>query len=188
MEVYLAARDLAGFAVGTHQFIIIMLSGNSHPEAKLLGSRVLPKNIGNSKIGYVIGAQNRGNLVVEFFEKSDYQATLEFFEPKRISTLKSDFDTQISKVRFKKSNNIDGIRQLLNLVNYYSINQSMGRVKYPTGGFGYNSNSWAQSIIKHSGGIGLKNFDGIDIGHDKEIPKTYFTPICPSKPRPRLNK
>ena len=71
MPVYIAARDLDGFAIGTHQFIIIEDKSNPHPAAKLDDKVISPKNLGKGKIGYVIGAHNQSNLVVQYFEKSD---------------------------------------------------------------------------------------------------------------------
>jgi len=78
MAVYVGARDLAGNLafIGTHQFLVIMPDSGSVPPAVLPSGKIIfPKNLGNEKLGYVIGAQNRGRLVVEYFEKSDYIAT-----------------------------------------------------------------------------------------------------------------
>lgn len=98
MPVYLAARDLAGLPIGTHQFIIIENQANPYPAPKINGQTINLKSLGNGKSGYVIGTHNRDNLAVEFFEKSDYEATLEYFDKKRLSFFKSDFDTEVIKV------------------------------------------------------------------------------------------
>ncbi len=98
--IYIAARDLAGLPFGTHQFIIIENETNPYPPAKLDGKIIALKNLGNGKLGYVIGAHNKNNLAVEYFEKSDYAATLEYFDKKRVRFYKSDFSTEVIQVNF----------------------------------------------------------------------------------------
>jgi hypothetical protein len=71
MAVYLAARDLAGAPLGTHQFLIVVSESNPYPPARLGGTLIYSKDLGKGTMGYVIGAHNRGTLVVEYFEKSD---------------------------------------------------------------------------------------------------------------------
>lgn len=187
MPVYIAARDLAGLPIGTHQYIVIEITGNHFSTARQNGKTIHPRKLGPNKIGYVIGAQNRGNLQVEFFEKSDYQATLEHFDNSKRSWYKSDFDAELIAVKFPKKSEQEAIVKIYNMIDYYTINQELDRIKYPTGGLGFNSNSWAQTIIELAGGIKPSNLNGLDISHDKRIPKTYFDPVCPIKPRPKLN-
>jgi len=187
MPIYISARDLAGLPIGTHQFIIIEFQSNSYPPAKLGDKTIQPKMLGNGNVGYVIGAQNRGNLQVEFFEKSDYQATLEYFDRKRLSFFKSDFDTEARIVNFQKIGEQNAIREILRLVDTYHINQTIDKIKYPTAGLGYNSNSWAQTVIELAGGKIDSDMSGWDVSNGKRIPKTYFVPVCPAEPRPELN-
>ena len=187
MPIYIAARDLAGLPIGTHQFIIIENQSNPHPAAKLFNEVIYPKKLGNGKLGYVVGAQNRKNLAVEFFEKSDYEATLEHFDKKRLSFFKSDFDTEVIKVKFPKTNENAAIKKLFQLIDAYHINQMMDKIKYPTAGFGFNSNSWAQTIIELTGGKVQSDLSGFDISNKKRIPKTYFDSICLPDPRPVIN-
>ncbi len=83
MSIYIAARDLAGLVpIGTHQFIIIDDLSTPYQNGMLEDKIVSPKNLGNGKLGYVIGAHNRKNLAAVYFEKNDYEATLEYFDKK----------------------------------------------------------------------------------------------------------
>ncbi|MBL1259303.1 MAG: hypothetical protein COB33_002080 [Thiotrichaceae bacterium] len=116
MPVYIAARDLDGFPIGTHQFIIIEEQSNPHPVATLGGKFISLRTLGNGKVGYVIGTHNRGNLAVEFFEESDYEATLEYF------------DTEVIQVKFPKVHDQIAIRKILKLVDNYYINQSLDKI------------------------------------------------------------
>ncbi len=52
------------------------------------------------------------NLIVEYFEKSDYKATLEYFDKKRVRFYKSDYDTEVIKVIFPKKNEQIAIREI----------------------------------------------------------------------------
>lgn len=188
MSIYIAARDLAGMVpIGTHQFIIIDNLSTPYQSAKLAGETIRPKPLGNGKLGYVIGAHNRGNLEAIYFEKNDYEATLEYFDKKRVRFFKSDFDTEILKVKFPNINEKTAILKIIRIVDAYSINQSMDKIAYPPAGFGFNSNSWAQTVIQLAGGKVQSDLNGFDISNNKRIPKTYFTPICPVKPRPIIN-
>ncbi len=188
MSIYIAARDLAGIVpIGTHQFIIIDNLSKPYQNGMLSGKIVSSKNLGNGKLGYVIGAHNRGNLEVIYFEKSDYEATLEYFDKKRVNFFKSDFDTEVIKVKFPNVNEQAATLEIIRLVNAYSINQSMDKIAYPSAGFGFNSNSWAQTAIELAGGIVQSDLKGVDISNEKRIPRTYFMPICPLKPRPKIN-
>ena len=187
MAIYIAARDLAGLPIGTHQFLIIESNSNPHPAARIKDKLVYPKNLGNGKLGYVVGAHNRDNLSVIYFEKSDYEATLEHYDKNRLSFYKSDFDTEVVKVTYSKVMDDEAIKLVFNLIENYNTNQSMDKIMYPTAGFGFNSNSWAQTIIELSGGIVISDLGGIDISSDKRIPKTYFEPICPIERRPKIN-
>ncbi len=187
MSIYLAARDLANVPIGTHQFIIIVIKSNPYPKASLNGNVIPPKNLGKGNIGYVIGAQNRGNLEVEFFENSDFQATLEYFDKSKTHFYKSDFDTQVKLVKFPGKSSQQATREILRLISAYHTNQTMDKIKYPTAGIGFNSNSWAQSVIQLAGGKVDSDMSGLDISHDKRIPKTYFDPVCLPYPRPTLN-
>ncbi len=187
MPVYIAARDLDGLAIGTHQFIVIETKSNPHPAAKLDNKVIFPQNLGNGKLGYVFGAHNQTNLVVEYFEKSDYKATLEFFDKKRVKFYKSDYDTEIIKVKFPQKHEQIAIREIFNLANTYFVNQSIDKIKYPPLGLGFNSNSWVQTVIGLVGGKAPNDLKGFDVSSNKTIPKTYFMPFCPVNPRPIIN-
>ncbi|MBL1259698.1 MAG: hypothetical protein COB33_004085 [Thiotrichaceae bacterium] len=188
MSIYIAARDLDGMVpIGTHQFIIIDGLSNPYESGRLENKIISPKNLGNGKLGYVIGAHNRGNLEAIFFEKSDYEATLEYFDRKRVSFFKSDFDTEVIKVKFPNADKKVATSIIIRIVNAYSVNQSMDKIAYPPLGFGFNSNSWAQTVIELAGGVVQSDLKGVDISNKKRIPRTYFMSVCPEKPRPKIN-
>ena len=125
--------------------------------------------------------------MVEYFEKSDYKATLEYFDKKQVRFYKADYDTEIIKVNFLKKNEQIAIRKVFGLVSAYHLNQSIDKIKYPPGGLGFNSNSWAQTVIELAGGKVKSDLKGFDIGNKKRIPKTYFLPHCPVIKRPTIN-
>ena len=186
MTVYIAARDLAGLPIGTHQFIIVENVENPYPPAKLGSDTIYAKNLGGGKTGYVVGAQNRGNLAVEYFEPGDYQAAQEYYDPSKRGFW-SDFDTEVIAVKFPGINLALAVRRLFTLIDNYHINQTMDRIKYPTAGMGFNSNSWAQTVIELAGGKVTSNMSGLDISHEKRIPRTYFEAVCPVVRRPKVN-
>lgn len=191
MPIYLGARDLAGMFVGTHQFIVLVSDkllvsrtvGLTNVEAKFIG-----KKDEKPLYGIVIGAQNRGNLVLEFFEKSDYQATMEYFGGQDTKWYQSDFDAEMLEVDFGTTAEQAAIDAVLFRTGTFLLNQSLDPIRYPTNGFGYNSNSWAQSVIQYAGGKVVDDLGGLDVGSSKRIPQTYFEPFCPVNRRPKVNK
>lgn len=189
MTVYLGARDLNGMFVGTHQFLVL-INDSLLVSQKISGldasAKFLGKKNGKYIYGVVIGAQNRGNLAVEFFENSDYLATKEYFGGSDTKWYKSDFDAEMYEVGFDLPDSV-AIKQILFRVETFIINQTMDPIRYPTAGLGFNSNSWAQSVIQYAGGKVQENVTGADVASDKRIPQTYFEPICPIKKRPKLN-
>ncbi len=191
MAVYVAARDLAGRIafIGTHQFIIIVPDSGSTPPIKVAnGKSLFPKNLGNGKFGYVIGAQNKGRLVVEFFEVSDYRATLEYFNPKKYRKWhKPDLDAELKLVKHQGTDS-EFIRRILFLVNNYIINEQEDNIPYPFAGLSVNSNSWAQSLIHVAKGQVGSNFSGLDASHTLRVPPIYFQAYCPRVPRPKVNQ
>lgn len=186
MTIYVGARDLSGLPFGTHQFVVITYSSRKSIK---IGRRVYEtKRLGQNVYGIVIGAQNRGTLNVEIFEGADTLAAQEHFGEAKKTWYKSDYDTEIQLVKFNGAElSLEHESKLISLVDAYLINQSLDPINYPTAGAGYNSNSWAQSLIEHAGGKVRENMKGLDIFHNRRIPETYFTPICPSKPRVKLN-
>lgn len=188
MSIYIAARDLAGLVpIGTHQFIIIDNLSNPYQVGMLENKVIHPKNLGNGTLGYVIGAHNRKNLEAIYFEKSDYEATLEYFDKKRVSFFKPDFDTEVIKVKFPNVDEKSATAKIIRIINAYSINQSIDSIAYPSSGFGFNSNSWAQTVIELIGGVVKSDLKGLDISNEKRIPATYFMSVCLAKPRPKIN-
>lgn len=191
MAVYVAARDLAGKIafIGTHQFLIIIPDSGSTPPVRMTNGKVVyPKNIDKGKFGYVIGAQNKGRLVVEFFEASDYRATLEHFNPKKYRKWhKPDLDAELKLVKYKGTDS-EFIRRILFLVSNYIINEQEDNIPYPFAGLSVNSNSWAQSLILAANGQVSSNFSGFDASHTLRIPPIYFQAFCPKNPRPSVNQ
>ena len=187
MTIYVGARDLSGLPIGTHQFIVITFPNQ---QLIMIGKRVyVAKLLGPKVYGIVVGAQNRGTLNVEVFEKADTLAAQEYFGGVKKVWYKSDFDTQMNIVKFNDSElSLHHERKMVSLIDAYHTNQTLDPIRYPTAGAGFNSNSWAQSVIEYSGGKVESNMKGLDIFHKYRIPKTYFIPYCPSEPRVKLNQ
>jgi len=187
MAVYIGARDLSGFPLGTHQFIVITFP---NPVALMVGDQVFATKILGPRLnGIVIGAHDRGTLNVEVFERGDTIAAKEFFGGSKASWSKWDYDAELRVVKFNGADfSLHGERKLISLVSAYLINQTLDPISYPTGGIGFNSNSWVQSAIEYSGGKVNGNMKGLDIYHKKRIPETYFLPFCPPNPRIKLNQ
>lgn len=186
MPVYIGARDLSGMAIGTHQFIVIAKQGAFTPQ-QIGFKSILARHLGKGHYGIVIGAQNRGKLVVEFFEKGDFTAAQEHFGAISTKWYKSDYDAEVHQVNFPKLSDKIAIDKVIMRIESYLLNQAQDPIRYPTAGLGVNSNSWAQSVIEYAGGKGMQNFDGFDVSHTRRIPKTYFEPICLPIARPIVN-
>jgi len=188
MTVYIGARDLKDVPFGTHQFLVITYPSQT---SELIGSRgYITQMLGPNVNGLVIGAHSANNLVVKMFEEADTNAAKEYFGAREVKWYKSDYDTEIRLVKFKGSEfSLHGQREIVRLVHIYINNQQLDPIKYPTAGFGFNSNSWVQSVIEFAGGVidGGGNMKGFDIYNKKRIPKTYFTPYCPEIPRVKIN-
>lgn len=171
--VYVAARDLAGAAfVGTHQYIILV------PENPSAFSASTKLSDGSKVI--ILGAHNTGRLQVKPFEASDTAATEEYVNPAaNVSSFLPDFDTQVDRVLL--TGGVDAtISRIIAAVNRYVSYEATHPLIYPTGGTfggsGYNSNSWAQSVIEYTVGRGRvrENFTGLDTLATQRIPKVYF--------------
>jgi hypothetical protein len=186
MSVYIGARDLSGVPLGTHQFIVLHFSEPQFP-IHISGMVYHTKYLGDGHYGVVIGAQNRGSLVVEIAEKGDLLATREYFGAANTSIFKPDFSSQLRLVDYGTVPDAEAKRRVMQLATNFRLNQAISPIPYPFMGLGYNSNSFVQSLIRHSGGNVDTNMNGWDVSHDKVIPKTYFEAQCPVKPRPTLN-
>jgi len=186
MAIYVGARDLSGLAVGTHQFIVITYQNPIFP-LNIGLSKIPTKQLGGGVRGIVIGAQNRGTLAVEFFEKGDLTAAMEFFGSVETKWHTPDYDAQLIKVKYDSMPEQEAKRRVISLIDSYILNQTTDPIRYPTAGFGVNSNSWAQSVIEYSGGKVSGDMKGLDISNSKRVPRTYFMPFCTSKPRIKVN-
>jgi hypothetical protein len=187
MAVYLAPRELAGSPLGTHPFLIVVSESNPYPPARLGGTSIYSEDLGEGTMVYVIGTHNRGTLVVEYFEKSDHEATREHFDPSLVKWYRPDSDTEVVRVHFGKVDDATAVKQVFDFVDTFYLDRSMDPIKYPTAGLGDNSNSWAQTVILLAGGRVKLNLKGLDVAHDERIPATCFVPICPVERRPILN-
>jgi hypothetical protein len=133
------------------------------------------QDLGNGTMGFIIGAHNvNDRLQVVPFQKADFQAAKEYFNPKgNIKWYKSDFDTEVEEVCSNKSDT-QLINDILNSSNKYSQNERKKNISYPTPGFGVNSNSWVQSIIEYNKGSVKEDFSGRDWGASRRISRHYF--------------
>lgn len=115
MTIYVGARDLSGLAIGTHQFIVITFE-NPTPPLKMAFSNIPVKMLGNDVRGIVIGAQNRGKLAVEFYEKGDLTAAMEFFGGVETKWHTSDYDAQLIKVEYDSLPEQEAKKRILSLI------------------------------------------------------------------------
>lgn len=189
MTIYLGSRDLNSVLtpIGTHQFIVLtgfyLMSCRvfSAVEAQAC---FLGRKDGQDVYGVVVGAQNRnGRLEVEYFEDADRKAAMEFFGGEAVSAFRSDFDTEMFDASFGSLSDSAAIERVLWRIENYRINVSNDPIKYPTAGLGFNSNSWAQTVIQCAGGSTTENTTGLDWGSNKRIPEIYFEPYCASRPK-----
>jgi len=74
------------------------------------------------------------------------------------------------------------------MINNYIINEQDDNIPYPFMALSYNSNSWAQSLIKAAGGTVEQNFKGFDVSNSLRIPLINFQSMCPKSSRPRINQ
>ena len=194
-RVYSAARDLNEFPIGTHQFAILIPDNpKDFDDNKLKELGVEPmRDLGNGDKGWVIGGHKKEDnkdeyyLRAEFFEKSDIEATREFFDPKIVKWYKSDFDTEVSLVKHKGKTDTEYITDLLKNTKNYQYNQSSMPILYPKPIDQYakgtwNSNSWNNSNLRHAGGTEYQtDFKGMDAARDNIIPKHYFNDLHSSE-------
>tara|TARA_Y100000389_G_scaffold145310_1_gene143805 strand:- start:587 stop:1243 length:657 start_codon:yes stop_codon:yes gene_type:complete len=199
--LYAAARDLAtrnrkGELVGsnlpgTHQFSILAPDNPEDFTPELLSEIGAPpmQDLGDGTMGWVVGAHNRADasdnfnlLLAEFNEGSDFIATQEFMNPDKYKVWhKRDFDTEAHIVNHPGLTDTQLITNVLqNTVNYQN---NMISIPYPklistiSDNSIINSNSWNQSILKHSGAMGYpNNFNGADLGTQNLLIKQYFEP------------
>ena len=187
MTIYLGSRDLNGVPIGTHQFIVLtgfyLMSCRAFSAVEAQ-ARFLGRKDGQDVYGVVVGAQNiNGRLVAEYFEKSDLKATMEFFGGEAVSAFRSDFDTEMFEAGFGSLSDTAAIERVIWRIENYRINVRNDPIKYPTAGLGFNSNSWAQTVIQCSGGSATENTAGLDWASNKRIPETYFEPYCTARPK-----
>jgi hypothetical protein len=189
--LYAAARDLKGVPIGTHQFSILAPDNPEDFTPELLSEIGAPpmQDLGDGTMGWVVGAHNRADasgefnlLLAEFNENADFTATKQFFDPKNnIKWYKSDYDTEAHIVNHQGLTDTQLITNVLqNTVNYQN---NMVSIPYPkpistiSDDSIINSNSWNQSILKHSGATGYpNNFKGADLGTQNSLIKQYFEP------------
>ncbi|NEP69712.1 MULTISPECIES: calcium-binding protein [Moorena] len=141
-KLYVAARDLARFPVGTHQFLIIEIFNIDSNLSKYLTENysdidIEIENFNNSsqqlsKNYIVIGAHNPSDrLQVEFSRESDLDAAREKFTGKREALI--SWDPELHEVKFSDSTSVssDFIYDLLDAVRAYTLNESEIPIYYP---------------------------------------------------------
>lgn len=187
MAIYLGSRDLNGVPIGTHQFLVLTspyllaCRANSAREAE---ARHLGNESGNDIYGVVVGAHNvNGRLIVKYFENADLAATMEYFGGRPTSFFRSDYDAEMFTASFGRLPETASIERVLDVIENYRINVTESPINYPAAGFGFNSNSWAQSIIQYAGGGATENTSGLDVGSGRRIPRIYFESYCAARPR-----
>jgi len=196
MEIYWLARDLNGFPLGRHQFIVI-ITGNKASYFNMPRSNqpILSQKI-DHRYGLVLGAHNIkpvdqklsanfNRLVFKAFEPADLAAAKEYLTASK-PTGHAAWENY-KPAEAKKITPIAGItteqltRQILDAVDFYIINEKNTNIAYPPPWLGKNSNSWAQSImnlVQANLPQGASDFDGADAGYDITIPAMYFKGIC----------
>ena len=121
-------------------------------------------------------------LLAEFNEGSDFIATQEFMNPDKYKVWhKRDFDTEAHIVNHPGLTDTQLITNVLqNTINYQN---NMVSIPYPkpistiSDDNIINSNTWNQSVLKHSGATGYpNNFKGADLGTQNSLIKQYFEP------------
>ncbi len=182
MTVYVGARDLSGAPLGTHQFIVVTYDHPVQPVV-ISGKSESARYLGQGTYGFIIGAQHRnGKLVVEFFNQRDADAMQQYF-----SGIEQNSGTELKPVLYQSKHLNLAKKDIFTLVDAYRIHQQMRDVNYPSAGLGVDIRSWVQSVIEYSGGQLEGDVAGRETGYEKRIPRTYFKPVSPITPRPRLN-
>lgn len=196
MEIYWLARDLNGFPVGRHQFIVI-ITGNKPTYFNMPRSNqpILSQKI-DHRYGLILGAHNIkpanqikpanfNRLLFKAFESADLAAAKESLTGSKPSGHK--LWENYKPAEAKKINPINGVtieqlaRQILDAVDFYIVNEKNTNIAYPTPWLGKNSNSWARSImnlVQANLAKDASDFDGADAGNDVSIPAMYFKGIC----------
>jgi hypothetical protein len=173
---YVFCRPVAGL-VGQHQFLVLVPS-----DPTTLGGYAKP--IAGATL-CVIGAYNiAGYLRASMFAPSDVSfLTRKLTDP-------ADPEIQSSKVELQSClvGSEDPFLQCISRCysKYRTFEGTRGELTYPsiTGQLRnsrYNSNSWAQSLLFWAQmmfvpGKNTMDFDGLDIGNSRLIPKSYFFP------------
>ncbi|MDM0113906.1 hypothetical protein QTI66_17245 [Variovorax sp. J22R133] len=173
---YVFCRPIDG-PVGQHQFLVLApgdptaLSGYTKP----IGGEAL----------CVVGAYNiAGHLRASLFAPSDVG-----FLTRKLAT-PGDPAIQTSKVELQAClvGSEDPFLQCITRCysKYRTLEGTPGEIRYPSiteqlDSNNFNSNSWAQSILFWAQmmfvpGKNTMDFNGLDIGNDRRIPKSYFFP------------
>jgi len=182
VRIFVASRSLAGYPVfGGHHYLIIEVSKGHIPIAKLKDKTYQPKRLKLSQggpRGYVVGAHKvKGLLKVKYFEYSDYGSyIIRHTQVSRSGYLVPGGGSLWGKrheIFFLGRNNRQVMQKIITLVYNFDVNTVKKPIVYS--GSGYNSNSWAQTVIKLAGGfIETTNLGGIDLSHSKSFPEQYF--------------
>ncbi|MFT6908401.1 MAG: hypothetical protein ACJAS1_005100 [Oleiphilaceae bacterium] len=195
MEVYRIARDLNKVPVGRHQFIAI-ITGKGPAAFFLKKSNItLVSQLLGKEYGLVLGAHNVNpkeqkkpakfnRLIFKPFERADLAAAKEFFTSVvGKHALWENYNPAQGKkiIPHKGISEAKFVRDIIDAIDLYIVNERSSNIPYPTPWFGKNSNSWVSSLLSAVQADIIKggdDFTGADAGHDVQIDKDYFKGIC----------
>ena len=201
ISVYHVNRDLDGPLIGSHAFVLIVPddpseydpfkdpffssipnlgdAGNSHQNV------TSPKlvDIGDGRKGFLLGGYNvtvpgqNNKLEFRFNELTDLRATNEHFDP----TISEDdwFDFSAEKYEINHDPNIRDVDFVRNLISGGIRYSTEADIDYPSVvqniGNPINSNSFAYSLLYHSGATNVKdNLSGKDSGGSILLKRRLF--------------
>lgn len=171
VEVYWAARDLAGSPFGNHHFILIMLPENYSMQ------QIKTQTEGSQRFVTLGGFAESGNLVFKSNDSSDVQSVKEVLNPSLRSWYTADYDMERNKITPPTGGGWNFATTLERLAFNYEKNTKTSPVPYSLKN--ENCAAWVNTILKVAGvsageRIRLGEFSGIDWGEEDEIPESLF--------------
>ena len=170
-SIYWAARDLAGFFIGNHHFIIIGLSRKEN----LLKTKAIREK--GKRFVTLGGFEDKmGNLRFYANQKSDVQSVMEVLTPSKAGTW-SDFDLEHHRIKTLAGGGFSLAVKLEQYAYTYNRNIVKRPVKYNL--VCKNCSAWVNSIFKVAGvskseRIRLGEFKGVDWGEEDLVPLNLF--------------
>ena len=208
ISVYHVNRDLNGpIPIGSHAFIVIVPDNpnvynplkdpffSAIPEladgGTLDQNMVAPQlvDIGDGRLGLLVGGYNAtkpgqpNKLEFRFNEHTDLRAIREVFDPTLSADDWADFSAEYYEIEHDPNiRDVDFVRNLISGGIRYS---TVADINYPSAlqniGNPINSNSFAYSLLFHSGSVNVKdNLSGKDSGGARLMRKRlFFDPFKP---------